>query len=144
MVCMTSVYNIGPQAPYRNSPIRPENYKPRSRTITAITKGVQTLVTLQGDVDYVVGQQVRFLIPPVAKMRQLNEQTGFVVDIPSSNQVLININSIEFDDFVSSLTYNYTFPQLIPIGDANSGLLNPLGRIANTLVVPGSFQNISR
>lgn len=141
---MTSVYDIGPIAPYRNSPIRADNYKPRKFIITAIQKGVQTLVTTDTNNDFVIGQQIRFLIPPVAKMRQLNEQSGFVVAIPSPNQVLININSVEFDDFVSSPTYNYTPPQIIPIGDANIGLLNPLGRVANTLTIPGSFQNISR
>lgn len=141
---MTSVFNVGPIAPYRNMPIEPQNFQPRSNTITAIAKGVQTLVTTERNVDYVVGQQVRFLIPPVAKMRQLNNQSAFVVAIPNPNQILVNINSVKFDAFEAQMSYQYNTPQVIPIGDANIGLLNPLGRVANTLTIPGSFQNISR
>ena len=144
-----NVFNSGPIAPQRNPPIEPENFQPSEFEITAITLGPTTTVTTAtspfGVVNnYVIGQLVRFLIPPAYGTIQLNNQTGYVISLPGVNQVTVDINTnINYNAFIASPTYGPTKPQLIPVGDGNSGSINSQGRINNGTYIPGSFINIS-
>lgn len=131
----------GPIAAYNNLPIEPQFYQPRFYFIDDISLGQTTTVTTTEDHDYVIGQQCRLIIPPLNGCRQLDEKTGIVISIPSSNQVVLNINSsMNVDPFVSSSAK--TQPQILAIGDVNTGQINT-GRTNNLTYIPGSFINIS-
>lgn len=131
----------GPIALYNNLPIEPQNYQPRMFFISAITLGQTTTVTTTEDHDYVVNQECRLIIPATNGCRQLNEKTGFVISIPAPDQVVLNINSsMNVDPFVTSIAK--TQPQILAIGDVNTGQINS-GRTNNLTYVPGSFINIS-
>lgn len=134
---------VGPVPPYTNPPIQPQNYQPRVFQISAVSLGQTTTVTATTDMDYVVGQLVRLLIPPSFGCRQLNEKQGYVIAIPADNQVEISIDSsIGVDPYVSSSAT--TKPQIIAVGDVNSGPINSSGRLSNINYIQGSFINVSQ
>lgn len=126
---------------YSNVPIQPQFYQPRSYFISSITQGLTTTVTTTVDQDFVVGQLVRFIIPPAFGIRQLNEQQGYVIQIPASNQVVVNINSNQMDSFTNSTST--TRPQILPVGNIANGTQNNSGRTNNGTAPPGAFINIS-
>lgn len=132
---------------YSNVPIQPENFQPRRFQISAITRGFTTVVTTTADMDYVIGQLIRFIIPPTFGIRQLNEQQGYVIEIPADNQVRVDIDSRGMDAFVSSSAT--TKAQILGIGDINFGYISSTGRSISTvdgntqINIPGSFINIS-
>ncbi len=134
----------GPIALYSNVPIEPQFFQPWAFVVTAITRGVTTTVTMTipaiTTLNYVVGQQIRLTIPPQFGCRQLNGQTGYVISITSTTQVEVSINSLSSDPFVASTAT--TKPQIVAIGDNNSGPISSTGRVIST-VIPGSFINIS-
>lgn len=126
---------------YSNVPIQPQFYQPRFWFISTITRGIQTIVTTTADQDFVVGQLVRFIIPQPFGIRQLNQQQGYVVEILSVTQVVVDIDSRFMDAFTSSSFP--TQPQIIPIGDIGNGQVNASGRQNTATFIPGSFINIS-
>lgn len=136
-----------PIPPYSNVPIHPEFYQPRRFVILAISLGVTTTVTTTLDMDYVIGQLVRLIIPPTFGTRRLNEAQGYVIAIPASNQVTLDINSQGMDPFINSIAT--TKAQILAIGDINSGYASSTGRSIPTIngntqiTIPGSFINIS-
>lgn len=133
---------FGPIAPENNPPINPQYYLPGVFNIAAITNGPSTLVTTTVNHNYVIGQEVRFLISQLYQERQLNEQSGIVTAIPNPNQIVVNIDSSLFDTFVPNTTSGSTQPQVVAIGDVNSGPIN-IGRSGNTTFIAGSFIDIS-
>ena len=132
---------------YSNVPIHSEYYKPRRFEISGITRGLTTLVSSASDLDYVVGQLVRLIIPPTFGIRQLNEQLAYVIDIPSDTQVTLDIDSRFMDPFQSSSAT--TRPQILGVGDINTGYVNDNGQVRRTINgdtrinIQGSFINIS-
>src|ERR1044071_8170325 len=82
---------------YANLPIESQFYRPNFFLISAITLGEQTIVTTSVNNNFVLGQQVRLIIPPTFGTRQLNEKSALVIDIPSSNQVTLDISSVGMD-----------------------------------------------
>lgn len=126
---------------YANVPIQPQFYKPRFWFISNITRGRTTTVTTTANQDFVVAQLVRFIIPQAFGIRQLNEQEGYVIQIVSPTQVIVDIDSRFMDAFTSSSFT--TQPQIIPIGDVGNGQINNNGRMNNGTYIPGSFINIS-
>lgn len=133
----------GPIAPESNPPINPQYYQPSLFYISAITLGANTTITTSVDHNYVVGQLVKLLIPFTYGAQQLNQQEGYVISIPAPDQVVVNINSIKANAFIPSPTYGPTLPQIIAVGDVNSGQINASGRIQNITYINGSFINIS-
>jgi hypothetical protein len=132
----------GPIAPYNNVPIQPQWFQPSQFFISNITLGVNTTITTTTDMNYVIGQQVRLIIPFFFGCRQLNEKTGVVISIPASNQVITNIDSAQnVDAFTASAST--TQPQIMAIGDVNTGVINSNGILSTGTFIPGSFQNIS-
>lgn len=123
----------------------PQYFNPSQYFISAIALGMTTLVTTTKDNNYTIGQLVRLLIPPQNGCRQLNEQQGYVLSIPASNQVSLSINSFGIDAFVS--TTNPQQPQIIAIGDINNGIISTNGKLGSNNnfapTVPGAFINIS-
>lgn len=130
-----------PIPPYQNLPIEPQNYQPSQFFISAVTLGTTTTITTTTNVNYVIGQLVRLIIPSYSGCRQLNQQQGYVVSIPSSNQVVLNINSSGYDSFKTSSFP--TQPQIVSIGDVNSGATYSTIVNLPSPFIPGSFQNIS-
>lgn len=133
---------IGPTPLYNNPPIQPQFYQPKKFTISNVTLGTFTTVETTEDMDYVVGQLVRLIIPATFGCRQLNETQSYVIDIPSSNEVVLDLNSSEnVDSYISSPAS--TKAQILPIGDINTGQINASGRSNTGTYIPGSFINIS-
>lgn len=131
----------GPIALYNNVPIHAEYYQPSRFVISAVSLGSTTTVTTTVAHNYVIGQEVRLIIPPSFGCRQLNEQTSFVLSIPSTTQVVLDIYSLGGDAYISSSAT--TVAQILAIGDINCGTINASGRINLGTYIPGSFINIS-
>ena len=131
----------GPTAPENNPPINPQYYLPRVFNISAITLGINTVVTTSVNHNYVIGQLVRLLIPLTYGSFQLNEKIGYVTNIPAANQVQVDINSQNANVFQIGGTT--TPAQIVAVGDVNTGVINIQGRINNGTFIPGSFINIS-
>lgn len=127
---------------YQNWPIQSDFYKPSRFVISGVTLGQTTTVTTSVDHNYVIGQQVRLLIPAKFGCSQLNEAFGYILSIPSSTQVEIDIYSSGGNAFTSG-TATTASPQILAIGDINVGATNSSGRTDLSTFVPGSFQNIS-
>jgi hypothetical protein len=133
----------GPVPIFSNPPIEPQFYEPSRFVISSIVLGSTTTVTTSVDHDYVVGQQIRLLIPSVFGTRQLNNQTALVLSIPAANEVVINIDSNRYDPFISSPAFVLTSAQIVAIGDVNTGLITTTGRTIPTTTIPGAFVDIS-
>lgn len=133
---------VGPIAPGNNYPINEQYYEPRFFFIDDISLGQTTTVTTTEDHDYVIGQQCRLIIPPLNGCRQLDESQGTVIEIPSANQVVLNIDSSRNVDAFQTSSAK-TQPQILPIGDYNEGAINAQGRINQSTFIPGSFINVS-
>lgn len=131
-----------PVPPYSNLPIEPKNYRPRQFFISAITLGLSTLITTTVNHDYVLGQEIRLIIPNGFGCRALNEMTGMIFEIPAKNQFKINLPSIGVTPFTPNSTLT-TQPQTLAIGDINTGAINVHGRSPTSTIIPGSFINIS-
>ena len=131
----------GPIAPYSNVAINTTYYKPLQFFISAISNGQTTTVTTTVNHDYVIGQLCRLLIPRFNGEIQLNEQLGYVISIPNPNQVVLNIDSSKYDTFVTST--RPAQPQIVAVGDVNSGHINDHGQFCTKPWIPGSFREIS-
>jgi len=130
-----------PISAYQNVPIHAEYYKPSQFFITAISTGLNTTVTTSVNNNYVIGQECRLLIPNGYGSTQLNEVTGFVIDIPSPNQVTLDIESLKVNAFINASLRQK--PQIVAIGDVNTGQINTRVANSNLTNIPGSFINIS-
>lgn len=132
-----------PIPPYQNLPIEAQFYEPSRFVISNITLGITTLVTTSLDHNYVIGQEIRLLIPSNFGCFQLNNRKGYVLSIPSSTQVQVSIDSSQNVNNFIFATNNINMPQIIAIGDINSGVVNSNGRVLNSTFISGSFINIS-
>jgi len=142
MTILTGVISY-PIPAYQNVPIREDFYKPRRFDIENITLGQTTIVETTVDHDYVIGQQIRLIIPPSCGCIQLNEVLGYVIEILSQSEVRIDINSsINVDPYIASIN-PIVVAQILAIGDINLGAINANGRFFTSTLIPGSFQNIS-
>lgn len=137
---MTGVISY-PIPAYQNYPINADFYQPSRFVISAIALGKTTTVTTTTDMNYVVGQLVRLIIPIDGGCRQLNESQGYVISIPASNQVTLDIYSAGGDSFTTPTGNQQA--QILAIGDIGNGQINSNGRTDQVVYVPGSFINIS-
>ena len=132
---------------FQNVPISSDYYIPNRFLISAITRGTTTVVTTTVVHNYVIGQEVRLIIPPAYGSRSLNEQKGIVIEIPSTTQVRVTIDSNGADAFIASPTFlptqDQTPAQILAIGDVNTGAINASGITNNTTYILGSFIDIS-
>lgn len=140
---MSNYFNA-PHAPESNPPIVPEYFRPGVYYITAIGKGKMTSITTNKANEYVVGQQVRFLIPDTYRMIQLNEQVAYVESIITSTQFIVGLDSSQYNAFNPTPVYVLNKPQVMAIGDINSGVpANASGRTNQGTTPPGAFINTS-
>jgi len=128
---------------YQNLPIDAQFYVPNRFVISAVTLGLTTFVTTTEDLNYVIGQEVKMIIPPSYGCRQLNERQGFVISIPDTDQVEISIDSSQNVDAFINANSSIEVAQILAIGGINSGVLNSSGRSLTGTYIPGSFINIS-
>lgn len=137
-------FNSGPISPERNPPINPEYYMPSRFVISEIAMGYNTVVTTSLPHNYVIGQEVRLLIPRFWGAQQLNKVTGFVINVPSSIEVTVAINSLNATPFglVTPHPQYPQQPQIIALGDVNSGSINATATDQTGLTIPGAFSNI--
>ena len=140
MTTLTGVISY-PIPAYSNVPINANYYQPSVFVISGITLGSTTIVTSASNLNYVIGQQVRLVIPPTSLPRELNQQVGYVISLPTATSVEITINSNKLNAF--SAGTGLEAPQIIAIGDINQGAINNSGNQNTSTLVPGSFQNIS-
>lgn len=127
---------------FQNLPIESDFYLPSRFVISNITLGLTTTVTTSLSHDYVIGQQIRLIIPPSFGSYQLNEVQGYVLSIPAVNQVVVSIDSLRnVDAYIASSAA--TPAQILAIGDLNYGAINSSGRVSNITYIPGSFINVS-
>jgi hypothetical protein len=138
---MTAHILTAPIPPYQNVPAQPQFYKPSRFVISAIALGQFTTITTNIDMNYVIGQLIRLIIPATFGTRQLNEMTGYVVSIPSANQIEVAIDSSRFDPFIASSAP--TQAQIVAVGDINNGYQAINGRTIIPPNIPGAFTNIS-
>ncbi len=142
-----------PISAYQNVPIEPQFFQPSQFVISAVTLGIQTIVTTTTNMNYVIGQLVRLLIPSPYGCYQLNQQTGYVLAIPAANQVTLSIDSSQnVDPYIAAApvtpspyvpsTAN-TPAQIVAVGDVNTGYSSSTGVNIPLVTVPGAFINIS-
>ena len=128
---------------YQNLPINAQYYQPSRFVINAVTLGINTLIQTIENMNYVIGQEVRLIIPPTFGCRQLNEKKGFVISIPNPNQVLVSINSSKNVNAFINSSDPINSPQILAIGDVNTGATNFHGLRHQLTFIPGSFRDIS-
>jgi len=116
-----------PIPPYQNLPIEPQFYQPRRFVISNITLGQTTTVTTSTVHDYVIGQLVRFIIPPIFGTSQLNEAEGYVISLPSTTSFVVDIISSQANAFIPSpymaviTNITNTFPAVITVSTPLTG-----------------------
>lgn len=97
--------------------------------------------------NYVIGQLVRLNIPSNYGSFQLNQRTGYVIDIPSATEVTLNIDSSQnVAPFAMSTPPGRvatSLPQIVAVGDINYGYVSTTGSNIPLVTIPGSFINIS-
>lgn len=131
-----------PIPPYSNVAIEADFYQPSRFVISNVTLGQTTVVTTSVDHNYVIGQEIRLLIPAQFGCYQLNGLLGYVLSLPGLNQVEVSINSSRNVNAYIAATSTQS-PQIIAIGDVNEGYLSTTGPIIPNPGIPGAFLNIS-
>lgn len=91
-----------PAPAYQNLPIETQFYNPNVFTISNITRGQTTVVETSTDHNYVIGQQVRLLVPNRYGTYQINERSGIVFSIPASDEVTLDIDSSFMNAYIAS------------------------------------------
>lgn len=138
---MASTVISFPVPPYSNPPIQPQFYQPSQFFISDITLGISTTVSTSEDNNYVVGQLCRLLIPKGYGCTQLNGVVGYVISLPAPNQVVLEINSSKANAFISADLSQQ--PQIVAVGDVNTGQINANGPKDVLTYILGSFINVS-
>lgn len=130
----TSTGNVGS---YKQL-LYPALYAPSVSFISAITLANPAMISLTTPGNFVVGQEVAFRIPNIWGTTQLNSLPnntipgqpiyGVVQSVSASlttPTITVNINSSGYTAFNSNQTFasyiGEKFPQVIPVGDFNSG-----------------------
>jgi len=126
-----SVYKVG-NAGYMNHSL----YYPQVRAIASITLANPMVVTTLVQQNYQVGDVVRFAIPSVFGMQQLNSTSNglpveFTVSavnnaVGTQTVTFANVDSTAFTAFAwpASSKYPFSLPEMIPQGEGNTNMLN--------------------
>ena len=125
-----------PSGAYVKKVLYPFLYAPGVSFIEAISVGSSTTVTTTAPHNLVVGQEIAFRIPTSWGTTQLNSLPntsipgspiyGFVTSVSSSTAFVCNINSTGYTAFntnqtVASVAAGLSFPQVVAVGDVNTG-----------------------
>ena len=129
----TSTGNVGS---YKQL-LYPNVYAPNVGFISSLTFGASTVVSTTAPTNIQVGQQVGFRVQNNWGTVQLNELPnilipgqpiyGFVTSVTNSTTFTVNINSSSYTAYNTNQTVaavtsgGFTVPQVVAVGDANSG-----------------------
>jgi len=108
-------------------------FAPRNRQITAVTTGATTVVQMSVTHGYQVGEVVRFSVPSVWGMTQLDGLTGEITAInTTTNTITVDVDSSAFTAFAfpAASAAPLTFAQVIPLGDAGNVLTGATDNVA--------------
>lgn len=100
-------------------------YTPALRLVSSVTNDAQAVVTTSFDHGYLVGLIVRLTVPQEFGMRQLHNLVGTLIEVPTSDTFVIDIDTTHFDIFVApdpEPWYVNDFPSVVPVGEINSSL----------------------
>lgn len=116
-------------------------FYPRRFTIINITQATQAVVTTSIPHNYTVGQLVRFSIPSVSGMVQLDQQTGTIVSITSPTIFVVNIDTSAYTAFTFPTVAQQPslFPQVVPVGENTAQALTSAVDILGDATVNQSF-----
>lgn len=101
-----------------------DRFYPRRRFITGITQATSAVITMSVTHGYTVGQAVRFIVPSVFGMTEMNGLIGTITAIStgSTNTITVNIDSSGFTAFAfptsAIAASGITFAQVVPVGGA--------------------------
>lgn len=141
--------------------IYPDLYTPYGVGITAISTGATTVITTAQNHQFQVGQEVFFVIPQVQgssttwgttqldtfvyNTQNVIPQQAYVTAV-TANTLTVNVNSTGFTAFAyptsAQAQLGYTYPQVLAIGDQNSGAINavnPLPVVPPAITIPGAY-----
>jgi hypothetical protein len=99
-------------------------YYPVARLITDITNAQEAVVTFSEDHGYLVGQVLGFRVGTDWGMYQINQLHGQVTSIPSTTQVVVDIDSSTWDSFVTPASTSQANPMAVP---TSSGFIQESG-----------------
>lgn len=160
-----SAFASAATAGFMKKVLYPDLYVPFGVGITAINTSTSVITTAQNH-GFVVGQQVYFVVPKVSttawgtveldtltyNTANAVPQQAFVTAVPALNQITINLNMTSgYSAFLfptsAQAALGMTFPQVLGIGDQNSGATNavtPLPVVPPAITIPGAFQTNTR
>lgn len=100
-------------------------FYPRRRYITNITRAANAQVSVSVPHQYVVGQAVRFFIPSISGMVELNPSAsnnllyGTIVSVVDTYNFTVNINTTNFTAFTFPTIAQMpnSFPIVVPVGE---------------------------
>lgn len=106
-------------------------FYPRRRYIVNITQAVNAQVSTSIPHQYVVGQQIRFNIPTVSGMTQLNPTaqnnylSGTILTVVDLYNFTVNINTTSFTAFTfpTNAQQPSSFPEVTPLGENTASAL---------------------
>jgi hypothetical protein len=124
-----------PTGAYVKKVLYPFLYAPQLSFISAITTGTTTTITTTAPHNLVVGQEVAFRVPSAWGTTQLNSLPdilipgspvyGYVTSVTNSTTFVCNINSTGYTAYTANVAVasvpGLTFPQVVPVGDVNTG-----------------------
>lgn len=143
---MTLGTNV-PTPAFTNVAIAPQFYAPSYFQITNVSQSPNAQVTVVSNfgrtLNFVVGQEVSFVIPSKYQMYQLDGLTGVVVTLVDANNFTVNIDTTAFTAFDPAPLNERQIAQVIPSGTYNTGNIipNPQSIPLANLAIPGSYTN---
>ena len=156
----TAGFAANATAGFAKKVLYPDLYIPYGSIITAISTGATTTITTSLNHNFVVGQEVFFVVPnagvtntnPVWGTTQLDTlgyltangvpQQAYVTVVPNTHQITVNVNSTGYGAFTyptsAQAALGITFPQVLAIGDQNSGT-SQVPPVNPPITIPGAF-----
>lgn len=129
-----------PAGAYVKQVLYPFLYLPQDNIICAITLAATTTIVTSMYSNFEVGQQVAFRIPPLWGTTQLNSLPdvlipgqpiyGYVQSVTDNWTFVVNINSSAYTAYNNNFTMTastlsgLTYPQVLAVGDVNTGGLS--------------------
>jgi len=111
-------------------------FYPRHRYISKVTKAIQAEVTMTVTNGFTVGQRVRFVVPQIFGMRELDGLSATILAVntvigTNNNEILLDLDTSSFTAFAFPLTADVPFSpaMVIPIGE-DSGELAILPKVS--------------
>ena len=131
----------------RRVPFDPRFYPP-TRLITSISKASSAVIVLSVTHQYVVGQQVRIIVPSAYGMTEMNNQLATITAInTTTNSITVNVDSTNFTTFAfptsAIAATGVNFAQVVPVGEAAvNSTSQPYGNLLDDATRNTSFNGV--